>query len=270
MAEHPLDNPDDRPPTPPPDADADAGGAAADPEATGVPAANADGDDDIPFGDPGDDDDRESRWDADDPRRQNDQMAPPSEPCECYCLHCGRTFTSDKIWFQKVIGSKDGFDGFWMCPTANCGGAGFTFDIFPTDPDHPANSGWTYTDDDEEEWDEESDDLLPAADVESPDKEYDPDETKYKRLDELYGDDDDDEADDDLEGEEWKYGLQPGERPDSSMNDEMRRQRDEEEKKYDMPDERPRELDWTNREEEKRPPRGESSSGNWEDDDIPF
>src|SRR3954468_9162365 len=60
------------------------------------------------------------RWDLDDPRRQKDQMAPPKDPCECYCLHCGRTFMSDQMWFQKVIGSKDGFEGFWMCPTANC------------------------------------------------------------------------------------------------------------------------------------------------------
>jgi hypothetical protein len=102
---------------------------------------------------PDDDSESASGWDANDPRRQHDQMAPPSEPCECYCLHCGRVFMSDQMWFQKVIGARDGFDGFWMCPTANCGGAGFTFDIYPTDPDHPANAGWH--DDDDEEYDEE-------------------------------------------------------------------------------------------------------------------
>src|SRR6185437_9512331 len=87
-------------------------------------------------------------WDAHDPRRQHDQFAPPTEPCECFCLHCRRTFTSDQIWFQKINGARDGCGGFWMCPTPNCGGAGFTFDIFPTDPTHPANEGWFDDDDD--------------------------------------------------------------------------------------------------------------------------
>src|SRR5438132_8893636 len=81
---------------------------------------------------------------------RDDPMAPPQEPCECWCLHCGRTFMSDQMWFQRVIGDPQGFEGFWMCPTPNCGGAGFTFDIFPTDPDHPANEGWHTCDDDEE------------------------------------------------------------------------------------------------------------------------
>src|SRR5207249_12212962 len=71
-----------------------------------------------------------------------DSMAPPKEACECYCLHCGRVFMSDQMWFQKVINASDGFPGFWMCPTANCSGAGFCFDIFPTGPDHPSNVGW--------------------------------------------------------------------------------------------------------------------------------
>src|SRR4051794_25797441 len=131
---------------------------------------------------------------SDDPRR--DPMAPPREPCECWCLHCRRTFMSDQMWFQRVIGDPQGFDGFWMCPTPNCGGAGFTFDIFPTDPDHPANDGWSYDDDDEDsEWSEEDEDSSDPDD-------YDPTEPKYQQLDEAYGD----EPDDDLEGEEWKLG----------------------------------------------------------------
>src|SRR5687768_12625206 len=133
----------------------------------------------------------EPAWDADDERRQHDQMAPPRNACECYCLHCNRTFMSDQMWFQKVINAKDGFEGFWMCPTPNCGGAGFTFDIFPTDPDHPANAGWHSFDDDDDEEDSEGD--------------YDPDEAKYKELDDELADDDHD----DIEGEEWKYGLVP-------------------------------------------------------------
>src|SRR3954469_15745108 len=81
---------------------------------TGPPPAPidhpADPEDEVPFGD--DEEDEGPAWDADDPRRQKDQMAPPREPCECYCLHCGRTFMSDQIWFQKVLGDPAGFDGF--------------------------------------------------------------------------------------------------------------------------------------------------------------
>src|SRR5690242_19867896 len=82
---------------------------------------------------------------------RDDPMAPPAEPCECFCLHCRRVFMSNEMWFQRVIGDKRGFQGFWMCPTPNCDGAGYQFDIFPTDPNHPDNEGWC--DDDGDEWD---------------------------------------------------------------------------------------------------------------------
>ena len=181
-----------------------------------------------------------------DPR--DDPMAPPREPCECYCLHCQRTFMSDQMWFQRVIGDKGGFAGFWMCPTPNCSGAGFTFDIFPTDPDHPANEGWQDCDDEEEEFYEEEEETEPA--------EWDPKESKYAELDEWIGDEDDD-----IEGEEWKYGLQPGEQlPGSSMNCDARREWEEEQKLYDMPDQRPRVLDWSNRDDRET----------INEDDIPF
>jgi hypothetical protein len=198
-------------------------------------------------------------WDANDPRRSQDCFAPPQEPCECYCLHCGRTFMSDQIWFQRIIGDPMGLDGFWMCPTPNCSGAGFTFDIFPTDPAHPGNEGWSYDDDEEEgdgeDYDGEFLDLGDEADGEAND--WDPDETKYKELDEVFGDGDES----DIEGEEWKYGLAPGERPpEPDWAEEARRQRDEEEQRYNEPDERPRILDWTHREDRKH----------FNDDDIPF
>lgn len=191
------------------------------------------------------------RWDANDPRRQHDQMAPPQEPCESYCLHCGRTFMSDQMWLQRVIGARDGFEGFWMCPTPNCGGAGFTFDIFPTDPHHPANQGWTYLDDDDDdsEWNDEE----PPSEA---DKPYDPAEPEYAGLDEAF------EDDDDIDGEEWKYGLEPGERPQSQWSDEARLAWEEEQKKYDLPDTRPREIEWTDR--------GDDSQRPVSEDDIPF
>jgi len=205
------------------------------------------------FGDP----DGEPSWDASDPRRQHDQFAPPMEPCECYCLHCNRVFMSDQIWFQRVIGDKNGFEGFWMCPTPNCGGAGFTFDIFPTDPTHPANAGWSSFDDDEEGIDEEA--LVDEQGNIQPNpgtEEWDPDEPKYKALDE------DLPPDDDIEGEEWKFGLEPGEQlPEQPWQQDARKEWEEEQARYDAPDERPRVLDWSNREDR---------DGPITEDDIPF
>jgi hypothetical protein len=207
---------------------------------------------------------------------ERDPMGPPAEPCECWCMHCHRTFMSDGIWFQRVIGDPDGFEGFWMCPTANCDGAGFTFDIFPTDPDHPANDGWQSSDDDGEEFDgDEGDDADAEADGElAPDwqeaedaeaGEWDPDEGKYKALDDALGDPDDD----DVEGEEWKHGLAPGERPPprapASWPEDQRQRWEAEQRTYDEPDRRPRELDWSD-----HPPRPRPNPGEVTEDDIPF
>jgi hypothetical protein len=191
----------------------------------------------------------------------HDSFAPPEEPCECHCLHCGRTFMSNLMWYQRIINARDGLQGFWMCPTHNCGGSGFTFDIFPTDPDHPANAGWQW-DDDDEEFDDEEAEFDPAeleADAKAEEvKEWDPNEPVYKELDEVLG-----EEDDDLEGEEWKYGLGPGEIPEAQqqpgLSEPGRQEWEDEQKRYDMPDERPREIDWKDRE---YPPIN--------DDDIPF
>ena len=222
-----------------------------------------------------DDENEESEWDANDERRQRDPMAPPAEPCECYCLHCRRTFMSDRIWFQRIINDPDGtLAGFWMCPTPNCGGAGFTFDIYPTDPTHPANAGWHYCDDDEDDDDDEEeedffsdddddDDEVLSAEDDSAAGEWDPDEAKYREMDEVLGDGP--VFDEDYAGEEWKYGLEPGERPEPPGLAEMRREREAEEERYDEPDERPRELDWSDR-PRRRPP----GDGEFLEDDIPF
>jgi len=224
--------------------------------------ARSDGDDDVPFGDAADAAEGSEEYEEDPFRPEDrvdpsDQMSPPKVPCECYCLHCNRTFMSDGIWFQKVINARDGFEGFWMCPTPNCGGAGFTFDIFPTDPAHPANAGWHYCDDDDDEdleFDENGDVIESTGE-----KEYDPDESKYKALDEELGD----AEDDIIEGDEWKLaGQDPADRPlESEAQRRGREAWEAEQKKYDMPDERPRILDWRDRE---YPPPMSS------DDDIPF
>lgn len=183
---------------------------------------------------------------------ERDPFAPPAEPCECYCLHCNRVFMSTGIWLQRVKGARGDFGGFWMCPTPNCGGAGFTFDIFPTDPNHPANAGWV---DDDEEDAEAAFGLAQESDLHD---EWDPNETKYRQLDEDLAEDDDD-----LEGDEWKFGLAPGERPEDTASAAADLEREEEQQRYDMPDERPREVDLTDREEHQ-------IGGGFSEDDIPF
>jgi hypothetical protein len=190
----------------------------------------------------------------------DDPMGPPKDACECWCLHCRRVFMSNEMWFQRVIGDPTGFKGYWMCPTANCDGKGFTFDIFPTDPEHPANDGWVDDDGDEDaDYDPEMD-LLDAED--ESESEYDPDESRWKQLDEELGEYDED----DLEGEEWKHGLEPGERPaEPAWAEQARLEREEEERKYDQPDERPREIEY--RDSTDRAPRGQTP---FPDDDIPF
>lgn len=168
-------------------------------------------------------------------------------------MHCGRTFMSDQIWLQRIIGDPHGMEGFWMCPTPNCGGAGFTFDIFPTDPDHPANEGWHFCDDDEGDDEEAEDEWQPDEE----DGEWDPAEAIYAEMDEEFA------AEGDIEGEEWKYpdGLQPP--AESPAQDEARQAREEYERKYDEPDTRPREVDY----KDLHPDDGRSS---FSDDDIPF
>ena len=194
----------------------------------------------------------------------DDPMAPPREPCECWCLHCERTFMSSGMWFQRVVGARDGFPGFWMCPTPNCSGAGFGFDIFPTDPDHPVNAGWHDADEEDEQGYFDAD---AEVDADGSAEEWDPAEPGYRQLDREM----EDLEDEDLDGEEWKYGLAPGERPETAAGpaadpDAMAqawRQWEEERKRFDMPDERPRVLDWT--ELDDRP-----GGGTFNDDDIPF
>jgi hypothetical protein len=199
-----------------------------------------------------------------------DPMAPPQDPCECWCLHCGRTFMSDQIWFQRVIGDPDGFAGFWMCPTPNCSGAGFTFDIFPTDP---ANEGWHSDGDDDGGTNEEVETNFELPDTDDPNADYDPAEPKYKQLDQSI---DGEVDDDDLDGEEWKHGLQPGQRPaakpaakpSASPSDKAREDWEQEQRKYDQPDQRPRVLDWSHPNRRAGDP--DRGGQPFRDDDIPF
>jgi len=198
----------------------------------------------------------------------DDPMAPPKEPCECYCLHCQRTFLSDRMWFQRVIGDKRGFPGFWMCPTPNCSGAGFQIDIYPTDPDHPANDGWFEFDEDEFDEEPGEDDVeidsIEQEGDDADDAEYDPSESRYRELEESFGDEDDDL----IEGDEWKLGLAPGDPvpPQTYWPEAQRREWEQEQKRYDGPDERPRILDWSDRDDRDDP----DEEPDFNKDDIPF
>jgi len=95
---------------------------------------------------------------------------------------------SSEMWFQRVLNDPAGFNGFWMCPTPNCGGAGFNFEIFPTDPEHPANQEWVHSDDADDDDGDDGGELEDAAFLDDEaDAEWDPEESKWKELDEIFG-----------------------------------------------------------------------------------
>src|SRR4051794_25577586 len=79
-----------------------------------------------------------------------DPFRPPEIPTEVGCIHCQKTYESYLIEW-RVFTEPDGKRlGFWMCPTPNCDGKGFLFDILPTDPKYQSDrGGWV---------DDESDD----------------------------------------------------------------------------------------------------------------
>ncbi len=208
------------------------------------------------------------RANEDDPLRDDDVprvdprdgFSPPAEPCECYCLHCGRTFGSEGIWLQRFVNpSSESMKGYWMCPTPNCGGMGFTFDIFPTDSAHPCNAGWCDMDeiDDEELLAENglSIDEDPVADSEDKTAENDPAEHDNAGVEEQMI------AMEDETGEEWKRGLSPGDYPLDFMGGQGGHPFDDPD--YDEPDHRPREVD----EDVIRP---DFTEPGHKDGDIPF
>lgn len=57
---------------------------------------------------------------------------PPTVPTKVQCIQCGRIYESYMIQF--VSADHDNKLGTWHCPTAECPGVGFLFDIWPTDP----------------------------------------------------------------------------------------------------------------------------------------
>lgn len=116
---------------------------------------------------------------------REDCFAPPCDPVMVCCIHCGETYWSSEIRWQKDEGDDM---GFWRCPVPECDGAGFRFDIWPLDSDGPG--GGDFGDEDDEDWDDDEDDELD----EDEEGEFDPD---------LFGDDDD-EWDEEEDGDEEK------------------------------------------------------------------
>jgi hypothetical protein len=100
-----------------------------------------------------------------------DPRKPPAVPTEVFCLHCQREYESYLIEWRVETDADGKPHGFWCCPTPGCGGRGFGFDIFPTDPEYQAeNFSWVWDEGGEGECDdgEFDDDLdLDGADGEA-------------------------------------------------------------------------------------------------------
>jgi hypothetical protein len=91
----------------------------------------------------------------------SDPFRPPAIPTEVGCLHCGQEYDSYLIEWRVETDDAGNQMGFWCCPTPGCGGRGFGFDIFPTDPDYRDEEGnKMWCDDDEGEDDEDFDEEL--------------------------------------------------------------------------------------------------------------
>jgi hypothetical protein len=70
-----------------------------------------------------------------------DPFGPPAIPTEVGCLHCQEEYESYLIEWRVEPDHTGRPHGFWCCPTPGCGGRGFGFDIFPTDPDYRGEDG---------------------------------------------------------------------------------------------------------------------------------
>ena len=76
------------------------------------------------------------------PAALEDHMKPPAESILVHCLHCGQEYESyEMIWVpftedELQRHDRSHMEGFWRCPMEGCGGAGFTCDIWPVDPDY--------------------------------------------------------------------------------------------------------------------------------------
>ena len=86
-----------------------------------------------------------------------DPFKPPAIPTEVGCLHCGEEYDSYLIEWRVETLADGSQRGFWCCPTPGCDGAGFGFDILPTDPEYrDERRGWA-VDEEENDYEEEDD-----------------------------------------------------------------------------------------------------------------
>ena len=69
-----------------------------------------------------------------------DIFRPPVAPTKVFCHHCKKEFESYLIqWKEETVNGEK--DGSWACPTPDCDGKGFGFDIFPTDTEWRDENG---------------------------------------------------------------------------------------------------------------------------------
>ena len=101
----------------------------------------------------------------DTPPPEDDPMGPPKVSVEVGCIHCGIVYMSDEIRWKPDPDGPGG--GWWVCPVKRCDGAGFSIDIFPTDPEVARQFGIEYVDDPDEDDDEYDDDEELLGDFEA-------------------------------------------------------------------------------------------------------
>lgn len=93
---------------------------------------------------------------------ENDYFAPPAEPIEVFCLHCGNVYSSSEIRFLPRADGPSicrGQSGDWVCPAPGCSGVGYHFDIHSVEEWENEPEEEAFIDDEEFEIDEETDEF---------------------------------------------------------------------------------------------------------------
>jgi hypothetical protein len=95
---------------------------------------------------------------------KDDPFGPPEVSIEVQCLHCGEQYDNYRIEWRVTTDADGKQHGFWCCPTPGCGGMGFGFDIFPTNPEYQdERGGWVWCDDEDCDEDDRDEEFLPEA-----------------------------------------------------------------------------------------------------------
>src|SRR5262245_39268875 len=92
-----------------------------------------------------------------------DPFHPPTIPTMVGCLHCGEEYDSYLIEWRVQKDGDGVVRGRWCCPTPECDGVGFGFDIFPCDREWRDENGELIWCDDEDD-DDYEDELLDELD----------------------------------------------------------------------------------------------------------